>query len=187
MKKLFVLLLLLLFAQAAGAQNKPLWQFGYNKADKEGQLSICSAYVEFSNSMFSARLHGENLDFFYYRDDFTLPYDEFLGKLIFRIDSVAFLLDAYTVEKENTDITKTSRFMLIYPRKEDFADLYNALKSGVDFDVEFPNGDVYEFGLRGSRAALNAASECWKSRPTGPFSNNPFYTSSKTNNPFETL
>jgi hypothetical protein len=176
-------------AQAQGFGN---WYFEYMQADQAGELSVCNANIDFSNAWFSARLHGDEFDFVYYRADFTLPYDQVFGSVIFRVDGQSFTLTASTNARRADDKLNTAQLLFFEPRPADQGRLFSALKGGGYLWIEFPNGDYYEFPLRGSGRAFEMASECWANRPTGPFSNNPFQGGqgsggSVGNNPFESL
>jgi hypothetical protein len=182
-----LLLALAFIPMKANAQNTGLWYFSYVEGDSAGDLTSCNANFDYANAFLSARFFGNDLDFIYYRDDFTLPFDQTLGQVIFRIDRVAFILTASTNPKAPQDVMTSSRIIFLQPSKSDYSDLYNAFRNGNRFSIDFPNGDTYEFPLNNSNRAFGQASECWASRPTGPFNNNPFVPPSAANNPFQTL
>ena len=187
MRQLVFLLLVLIWPTQSTAQNTGLWYFSYVEADSAGQISSCNANFDFTNAFLSARLAGEEFDFIYFRDDFTLPFDQFLGRVLFRIDRVAFVVGASTNARLSTSTLSSAQLVFLTPQTTDYADLFQAFKNGSRFAIEFPNGDTYEFPLTGSNRAFSQASQCWASRPTGPFSNNPFGPPTGVNNPFETL
>jgi len=41
------------------------------------------AFIEYRNARFVARIYGDELDFLFIRDDFTLPFDQILGPVSF--------------------------------------------------------------------------------------------------------
>lgn len=177
----------------AEGQQQPTWFSQYLEADDASELSVCTAIVSYSNAMFIARLYGEDIDFIYSRDDFTLPYSEALGVVKFLIDGQTYLLAAFSFDKGKDDELPTAQRMQLIALKEDYATIFNALRFGTSFEIVFPNGDSYPTTLRGSDKALAAASNCWARSKTGPIENNPFGEGAAPNpdssatNPFESL
>lgn len=171
----------------ASAQGFANWYFHYIQGDEAGDLTSCSASIDFNNAWFSARLSGEYLDFVYHRDDFTLPFDQVFGSVIFRIDKAAYTLTASTNSRHPSERGNTTQTLFFEPRLSDQGSIFRALRNGRTFWIEFPNEDYYEFPLLGSGRAFQLASDCWSSRPTGPFSNNPFTPNVSGNNPFDNL
>lgn len=176
----------------AGTANagEPSWTSRYLKADNAGELSVCIASVIYSDANFSVRLHGDNLDFIFGRDDFTLPYDKALGEVVLNIDGQEYLLFAITLKRDANSRFETSQTMFLYPSKNDVAPLFNALRYGDAARIVFPTGKFYNLGLRGSNKALAAASNCWSRNSTGPLNNNPFEDGEENekpvkNNPFD--
>lgn len=161
------------------------WHTGYISGKEAGDISACFAEMRFSNQAFMVRLFGEEMDFLLFRKDFTLPYGRILGKLIFKIDGVSFLLSGSTNSKRKGDISHSTQYLYIKGSRSDYGSIFNAIKFGKRFEIGFPNGDAYPVSLRGSSAALSDTGECWKKNPTGPWNNNPFKEKKKTNNPFD--
>ena len=172
-------------ASPSGAQTYERWFFDYFEATEAGDLSSCNASVGFSNAFFKARLFDDFIDFVYYRDDFTLPYDRDLGSVVFRIDGEAWVLEANTIVRLPDSLNSTSQTVFFRVASGDQGSVFSALRDGSRFVIEFPNGLMYEFPLAGSTQAFEQASNCWGSRPTGSFSNNPFEPNAESNNPFD--
>lgn len=177
------------FSNAADAN--PLWTSKYLKAEGAGQLSTCVASISYNDGYFMVRLHGEELDMIFYRDDFTLPYGESLGAVSLQIDGQEYLTVAFSGDRNQRSHHDSAQAMFLYPPRSDFTPLFNALKFGSSVSIVFPSGRSYEVGLAGSDRALSAASNCWSRNFTGPHSNNPFEKndavpqSSQKNNPFD--
>lgn len=160
------------------------WSHEYLEADRADQISTCNASVVYRDGWFTVRLYGDEMDFVFHRQDFTLPYSTLLGPVSFKAANESFVLLAETFSRSASSVVSTSQTMYITALKSDYARLFDALRNGSNLEIQFPNGDVYYIGLNGSARALNAASACWEGRPTGPLQNNPFSPESGQN-PFE--
>jgi len=169
------------FALPLDAQT---WRLEYLVARKAGHISTCNASVEYTNARFITRIYGEELDFIFRRDDFTLPYDEALGFVSFVFRDIDFVLIAFTFSRSDSDRLSTTSSFYMIPKKDDYEGLFDALRQNSRFSIEFPNGDSYPITLRGSTRALNAASNCWANEQTGPLENNPFSNGAEGGNPF---
>ena len=179
----FIIWIALLFVTALPA-NAQSWREEYLAARKAGEISICAAYVTYTNASFMTRIFGEKLDFMFRRDDFTLPYDKALGVVSFSFRDIDFVLAAITFPRAEKDVLNTTSLLNLIPKKEDYAQLFDALRQNSRFTIEFPNGDSYPVTLQGSSRALNAASRCWENEQTGPLENNPFDGGETGVNPF---
>ncbi|MEX3016536.1 hypothetical protein [Gymnodinialimonas hymeniacidonis] len=188
-----VLPLLGLSLLASFPANSQQWISRYLEAESAGQLSVCYAGIDYTNAWFSTRFYGDNIDFLFFRDDFTLPYGADLGSLIFEIDGSRFLMFARTFPRDTNDTLNSAQLMQILPNNEDVVDLVTALQVGTQFTINFPDGSFYRTSLSGSNAALASAILCWDRNQTGPLQNNPFNpsegppTPSGGVNPFENL
>lgn len=186
---LFFAVFISLLPAALRAQQ---WQSDYLPAQRAGDLSVCTAGVDYQNAWFTIRLYDERIDFLLYRNDFTLPYESELGALLFEVDGNPFRLVARTFPRRPDDAINTAQLMQILPNNDDVVDLLRLLQAGTSFQIIFPNGDYYNTSLRGSRAAIDAALICWERNHTGPLDNNPFSPEempseeAQGNNPFET-
>lgn len=191
LKRLSLSLVLALFVwpSISTAQQEPRWTSSYLEAEKAGQLSVCIAIIAYGNASFMVRLYEERMDFLYRRDDFTLPYDKFLGLVAFVVDGQNYQLAASTFSKSVNDFADSAQLMQLIPNEDETAALFAALRYGTLFDIVFPNNDRYSVSLRGSSNALAAASNCWDRNSTGPLVNNPFGSSGSqsegASNPFD--
>jgi hypothetical protein len=172
---------ILFFAFPVHAQS---WNFEYLVARKAGQISTCNAAVQYTNARFTTRIYGDELDFLFRRDDFTLPFDKALGFVSFVFRDIDFVMIAFTFSRSDNDRLNTTNTFYMVPKKSDYVGLFDALRQNSRFTIEFPNGDSYPVTLRGSSRALNAASNCWENEQTGPLENNPFSGGSDGVNPF---
>ena len=160
------------------------WRSVYLVARNAGEISTCNTSVEYSNARFITRIYGEDLDFIFRRNDFTLPFDKALGFVSFTFSDIDFVLRAFTFPRAETNRLNTANSFYIVPKKDDYEGLFDTLMQNSIFTIEFPNGDSYPVTLRGSTRALNAASNCWANEQTGPLENNPFSDGAQGGNPF---
>jgi hypothetical protein len=125
----------------SGAVNAQSWRSEYLPADRAGLISVCTAGVEYSDSMFLTRVYGDTLDFMFFRVDFTLPWDTLLGTVIVRVDGNPFQLRANTPQWATGD-NQTSDYMFLVAHPDDVGDLIDLMALGSTLDLEFPNGAV---------------------------------------------
>lgn len=156
------------------------WQSVYNKAQKPGDISFCGAVRTYTNAAVYVRVYSDTLDIFFYRNDFAVPKNQELGKVILDFGNAVFLTLAYSSDSEN----ETTGGMYLTPRDADISNVFRSIKHGKMLEFVFPNNSVYEVDLAGSTGALEDVSRCWANKDTGPFSKeNPFETPKSTNPP----
>jgi hypothetical protein len=160
------------------------WEFYVIEGRGAGTLNACAATQIYRDAFFTVRLYAEEMDFVFQNDEFTLPFGEILGPVELTANNMSFLGAALSFDRSETDVRSTTSVMQIIPRKEDAADLFDALRAGTVLAITFPSGDNYQVELNGSARALNLASECWRRIETGPDSKNPFAVPDRKN-PFE--
>ena len=157
------------------------WEFEYTKGDTANEITSCNARIEYRDSVLTARLYGEDLDFFFYKDTFAIPNNTPLGKVVFIFKDKPFVLDAYAIGPEGSDTTSS---MFLTPQKSDFSGLLNSIRYGSNMGIIFPDGTNFEVSLVGSEKALASVAACWIDNPTGAAGVNPFKNSSG-DNPFQ--
>jgi hypothetical protein len=162
------------------------WQHEYLQATNAGEISTCNATQSYSDGFITIRLYGEAMDIVFSRNDFTLPYDSFLGVVILDFGSDSVGVAASTLPKSGYHTLPTAQTIYSTPLKEDYARLFDLLSYSQTLKVVFPNGSFYELNLSGSASALSLASNCWSNKVTGPLNNNPFEGTPEGGNPFNT-
>ncbi|MBR9762881.1 MAG: hypothetical protein GYB53_04960 [Rhodobacteraceae bacterium] len=130
------------------------------------------------------------MDFVYFRDDFTLPYNEALGVVVIEVDGQKYISVASTFKRKDTDALPTAQVMQLLVSPDEYVNLFRALRFGTRSSLIFPNGDSYELSLRASSNALAAAANCWERNATGELKNNPFGdqgAGASAGNPFDSF
>lgn len=150
------------------------WEFLNIEGKGVGTLNACAAIKEYTDSFVTIRLYGDEMDLLFQHQSFAMPYDTVLGPVRLAINDTTFVSVATSFAKNQRDTSATTSVMQLDLRKQDYGPLFDKLRNGSRLVLTFPNGDTYAVPLSGSARALNAASDCWRAKQTGPDEKNPF-------------
>lgn len=177
-----ILMFVLLSTASISAQSS--WEYRYVVGSQAGDITSCNAEIRYTDGAILARIHGENLDFYFSKLSFALPPSTELGRVAFLFKTADFVLPAFSGLNPADASAKVSHLFL-YPNKSDYAALLENMRVADSFSILFPDETSYRIELTGSNKALTQAGDCWKNNPTGPFGENPFNSSDgNKENPF---
>ena len=168
------------------------WSNDYYIPQEPGDIHACIAQVEYKNAYFSIRLQEEYVDFYFFRTDFTLPYNTNLGTMIIKFNINSFRMNANTNPRSYDRELSYAQGMFLSMLDDDFVVLLDSLRLAQSAQLVFPNGSSYRLGLHGSNRSIKRAIDCWFANVRGGRGVNPFDDGSSAtgvsggaNNPFQ--
>lgn len=174
MRIILAALAVIIVCPAASAQ---VWKHEYSVGETAEQVTSCNARIDFSDALVVVRIFGDEMDVFFYQNSLLVPPSTELGNVAFSFKADTFVASAFSA---SSDSATTSAMFFSLP-KSDYAGFLNAMRSGSQMQVAFPDGSYFDIQLNQSNQALEAAGACWQSKPTGPAGKNPFLDSSGRN------
>lgn len=156
-----------LLGSAAGAQE---WTHEYVVGVNADQITSCNAEIEFSDGLIALRIYGEEMDIFFSQFSISVPPATELGNVALSFKADTFVASAFSV---SSDEPSTSS-MFFTPDKADYSNFLSGMRNGSILRITFPDSSFFDIPLDRSNEALEAAGECWQSKPTGPAGKNPF-------------
>lgn len=183
MFKLSLALTIIASVVAGPASAQSRWYSEYSSGKGAGQITSCNAGIIYRDGAFLARIHSEELDFFFYFDEFSLPPNQELGSVAMSFKSQDFVLSAWSTSEDSSGKTAS---LILAPSKDNYSEILGAMRFAESFRLTFPDGTNYTISLVGSDAALKQAFQCWTDNYTGSAGKNPFSggASVEGSNPF---